>query len=71
MFWIFAIDDPTQPEHRNGLVTVRLLLQDPSEHEIRQRAYEIFILRGEEPGSEQADWEQAERELRQRLFAES
>jgi hypothetical protein len=31
--------------------------------EIRRRAYEIYLERGEQPGSELDDWLQAEREL--------
>ena len=31
--------------------------------EIRRRAYEIYLERGEQPGSELEDWLQAEREL--------
>ena len=46
----------TQPEtaveERDGLV-----------HKIRIRAYEIYLQRGEQPGSELEDWLQAEREL--------
>ena len=33
------------------------------EEEIRRRAYEIYLGRGEEPGHEIEDWLQAEREL--------
>ena len=33
------------------------------EEEIRRRAYEIFLERGEQPGRELDDWLQAEREL--------
>ena len=33
------------------------------EQEIRRRAYEIYLERGEEPGSDLEDWLQAEREL--------
>jgi hypothetical protein len=33
------------------------------EQEIRRRAYEIHLERGEEPGSDLEDWLQAEREL--------
>ena len=37
--------------------------QSTSEQEIRQRAYEIYLKRGGQPGSELEDWLQAEREL--------
>jgi hypothetical protein len=33
------------------------------EEEIRCRAYEIYLERGEQPGSDLDDWLQAEREL--------
>ena len=34
------------------------------EEEIRRRAYEIYLERGEQPGRELDDWLQAERELK-------
>ena len=37
---------------------------DPSEEEIRRRAYELYERRGGAPGYEREDWAQAERELR-------
>jgi hypothetical protein len=33
------------------------------DEEIRRRAYEIYLERGEQPGTELEDWLQAEREL--------
>jgi hypothetical protein len=39
------------------------LLDSTREQEIRNRAYEIFLQRGEQPGDEVDDWLQAEREL--------
>ena len=33
------------------------------EHEIRTRAYELYLARGAQPGRELEDWLQAEREL--------
>ncbi len=33
------------------------------EQEIRRRAYELYLERGEEPGHDLQDWLQAEREL--------
>jgi hypothetical protein len=33
------------------------------EHEIRRRAFEIYLERGSEPGLDLEDWLQAEREL--------
>ena len=37
--------------------------QSTSEQEIRQRAYEIYLKHGGQPGAELEDWLQAEREL--------
>jgi Protein of unknown function (DUF2934) len=35
----------------------------PTFEQIQQRAYEIFLARGDQPGSDLEDWLQAEREL--------
>lgn len=40
---------------------------EPTIEEIRARAYEIFCARGRVPGDPDADWRQAEHELRSRL----
>ncbi len=37
-----------------------------SVEEVARRAYELYLARGGEPGREQEDWLQAERELRQK-----
>ncbi len=39
------------------------LLDTTREQEIRDRAYEIYLQRGGQPGDEVEDWLQAEREL--------
>jgi hypothetical protein len=36
--------------------------------EVRRRAYEIYLGRGEQPGSDVDDWLQAERELQAENF---
>jgi hypothetical protein len=41
------------------------------EKEIRRRAYEIYLERGEQPGSELDDWFQAERELEGKVLAQA
>lgn len=46
---------------------VREARMNPTEDEIRQRAYEIFQARGGEPGHGVDDWLQAERELKQEV----
>lgn len=38
---------------------------DPSEEQIRVRAYEIYLARNGGPGDELSDWFEAEAELRQ------
>jgi hypothetical protein len=47
----------TAAEEREGL------LDQTSEQEIRNRAYEIYLQRGGQPGDELGDWLQAEGEL--------
>jgi hypothetical protein len=39
---------------------------EPTFEQIRQRAYEIYLSRGDQPGDEFTDWLRAERELRTR-----
>jgi hypothetical protein len=53
--------DPTQPG--TAVAERELLLQSTREQEIRNRAYEIYLQRGAQPGYEVEDWLQAEREL--------
>ena len=48
----------TQPE--TGEISAR---NSTREEEIRRRAYEIYLERGEQPGRALDDWLQAEREL--------
>jgi hypothetical protein len=58
---MIGITDPTEPvttaEEREGL------LHTSRGQEIRNRAYEIYLQRGEQSGYELEDWLQAEREL--------
>jgi hypothetical protein len=41
----------------------RSVINSEREQEIRRRAYELYLERGEEPGHDLEDWLQAEREL--------
>jgi Protein of unknown function (DUF2934) len=41
----------------------RSVVNPAREEEIKRRAYEIYLERGEEPGRDLEDWFQAEREL--------
>jgi hypothetical protein len=53
--------DPAQPG--TALEERERILQSTREQEIRNRAYEIYLQRGAQPGYEVEDWLQAEREL--------
>ena len=53
--------DPTQPG--TAVEERERLPQSTREQEIRDRAYEICLQRGAQPGYEVQDWFQAEREL--------
>jgi len=53
--------DPTQPV--TAVEERERLLPSTREQEIRNRAYEIYLQRGAQPGYEVEDWLQAEREL--------
>ena len=55
---------PSEPEaarrRSHGKIVLRVALP---EHQIRGRAYELYLARGAQPGRELEDWLQAEREL--------
>ena len=53
--------DPTQPG--TAVDERERLLHSTREQEIRNRAYEMYLQRGGQPGYELEDWLQAEREL--------
>ncbi len=55
----------TEPEATSTHVETREApVENSTRHEeIRRRAYEIYLERGEQPGRELDDWLQAEREL--------
>jgi hypothetical protein len=53
--------DSTQPD--TAVEERERLLHSTGEQEIRDRAYEIYLQRGAQPGDELEDWLQAEREL--------
>jgi Protein of unknown function (DUF2934) len=57
----FGSTDPTQPG--TAVEERERLLQSTREQEIRNRAYEIYLQRGAQPGHEVEDWLQAEREI--------
>jgi hypothetical protein len=49
----------TRPPKRDARPQVR----PPTEADVRERAYQLFLARGAEPGRDLEDWLQAEREL--------
>ena len=53
--------DSTQPG--TAVEERERLLRSTRDQEIRNRAYEIYLQRGAQPGYEVEDWLQAEREL--------
>jgi Protein of unknown function (DUF2934) len=53
--------DSTQPG--TAVEKRERLLHSTGEQEIRERAYEIYLQRGAQPGYELEDWLQTEREL--------
>jgi hypothetical protein len=53
--------DPTQPS--KAVEEKEPVPHSTREQEIRNRAYEIYLQRGGQPGYELEDWLQAEREL--------
>jgi hypothetical protein len=46
----------------------QMMINEPSEEQIRARAFELYLERGREPGHELEDWLQAEFELAHRPF---
>lgn len=55
----------TQPRSKSARQIT--IASGPTEEQIRQRAYEIYLLRGSTPGNPEWDWQQAELELRARI----
>ncbi len=53
----------TEPQAETAVEAREGLLDSTREQEIRDRAYEIYLQRGGQPGAEVEDWLQAEREL--------
>ena len=53
--------DPTQPG--TAVEERERLLHSTREQEIRNRAYDIYLQRGAQPGNEVEDWLQAEHEI--------
>lgn len=55
-----------EPGPESGSADLQRLEDQISEEEIRERAYELYRMRGGEDGLDQADWLAAEQELRMR-----
>lgn len=59
--------NPNANETARTVAPVNAAPREPTEEEIRKRAYEIYLERGNnEAGHEAEDWERAARELRER-----
>jgi len=58
---IIGRTDPSQPE--TAVEERKRLLHQTRDQDIRIRAYEIYLQRAGQPGSELEDWLQAELEL--------
>jgi hypothetical protein len=55
-----------RPENISEALVAREATPEPSDDEIRARAYEMYLERGGHDGLDLDDWVRAERELRQR-----
>lgn len=56
------------PPKADGVTTItKLKSQQPTREQIERRAYELFLARGDAPGTSLSDWLQAERELKTEL----
>ncbi len=58
---------PARTPTARGAVTKCRTKVMPTEEQIRLRAYEIYLRRGNAPGTPESDWAQAERELIEEL----
>jgi hypothetical protein len=58
---VIGSTEATQPE--TGVEEREVLLRSTRDEEIGNRAYEIYLQRGGQPGYELEDWLQAEREF--------
>ena len=58
-----TIASTDRSQRKNATQEREELLDSTREQEIRNRAYEIYLQRGGQPGDEVDDWLQAEREL--------
>jgi hypothetical protein len=62
-----AIDPGPRPESLDALTSESMsMASEPSEHDIRMRAYQRYLERGGGHGQAFDDWVEAERELRTR-----
>jgi hypothetical protein len=54
----------SKPTPSTITATEPVIETEPTIEQIRQRAYELYLFRGERPGDAVEDWLEAERELR-------
>lgn len=55
---------PRKTTSSSGVTKIRSIASGPTEEQIRQRAFEVFLRRGAAPGTADGDWHIAEQELR-------
>jgi hypothetical protein len=65
------INPSTRPQATSPHAEESSVSRPPREEEIRGRAYEIYLERGEQPGRDLDDWLQAERELERLTLAQA
>jgi hypothetical protein len=65
------INPSTRPQATSTQAEESSVGRPAREEEIRGRAYEIYLERGEQPGREWDDWLQAERELERLALAQA
>ena len=58
-----SVNEPVVLHRKRAPIVVSASHRRPSNDEIAQRAYEIFLLRGASHGSDLDDWLRAEQEL--------
>jgi hypothetical protein len=58
------LDPGPRPESLDAPTSSRSMASEPSEHDIRMRAYHRYLERGGEHGLEFNDWVEAERDLK-------
>ncbi len=53
----------TKPQSRGVTKSRTRKVETPTEDQVRERAYQVYLRRNGGPGNPEADWHQAQREL--------